>query len=348
MRDRPAAIQARRFPRGPRVSRIVRPVQEEVPATPPTRRKARPRQPAGAERPRRMQAVLGRAGFALGARLSFGAAFRLGGAAGRAAYRLGGRNRAITRVNLALCLPDLDPSERERIARESLIAAARVACELPGMWQRPRERTLDLLREVRGVELVERALGAGRGVLVIAPHQGAWELSGLLLSTLGPLTSMYRPPRVQGLGDFYRERRARFGAKLVPADGTGVRSVIAALRAGEIVGILPDQDPGFGSGIFVPYFGVQANTSSLVPKLLCKTGAAVLSTSTLRLDDGSGFESEYRTVSEDLRDTDEVRATTAMNRELEALVRRRPEQYLWSYKRFKARPPGGERFYDGI
>jgi len=337
-----------RFPRAGAVWRIVRPVGADDPATPALRRPARQRQPQAAERPRRLLAGLGRAGFALGGRLPYGAAFSLGGALGRAAWRLSRRNREITRVNLALCLPELGESERERIARASLVAAGRVVCELPGIWQRPRARTLALVREVRGAELVERARAAGRGVLVISPHQGDWELGGLLLSTLGPLTSMYKPPRVQGLGEFYRERRARFGAKLVPADGNGVRSVIAALRAGEIVGMLPDQDPGFGSGIFVPYFGVLANTSSLVPKLLRKTGAAALLTSTLRLDDGSGFHSEYRQASEELRDADEERATTAMNRELETLVRACPEQYLWSYKRFKARPPGGERFYDGI
>jgi len=325
-----------------------RPVESDEAPTRAPRRQARTRQHPSQERPRRLQAALGRAGFAIGGLLPFGAAYRLGGWVGRAAYRLGDKNTAITRVNLGLCLPELDGAERERLARESLMSAGRVACELPGIWAGSRERTLSLLREVEGRELVEEAVAAGRGVLLISPHLGSWELSGLYVSTLGPTTSMYRPPRVQGMDAFYRAKRTRFGAELVPADGSGVRAVIAALRQGGIVGMLPDQDPGFGSGVFVPYFGVLANTSPLVPKLLRKTGALGLSCITLRLPDARGFHLRLRPIQEDLLVDDEVEATTAMNREVERLVREAPEQYLWSYKRFKIRPPGGERFYDHI
>lgn len=313
------------------------------------RRQARARQHPDSERPRRVQALLGKAGFALGGHLPFGAAFRLGGWAGNAAWRLGERNCAVSRINVALCLPELSQAERERIVRESLISAGRVACELPGIWNRSREATLSLLREVEGRELVERARAERRGVLVLSPHLGSWELGGLYLSTLGPTTSMYRPPRVRGMDAYYRARRARFGAELVPADGSGVRAVIAALREGGIVGLLPDQDPGFGAGLFVPYFGVSANTSPLFPKLLRKTGALGLSCTTLRLPDARGFRLRIAPLTdEELLVDDEVRATSAMNRELERLVRAAPEQYLWSYKRFKARPPGAQRFYDGI
>lgn len=323
-------------------------MQAEEAPTPTPRRQARQRQHPRSERPRHIQALLGKAGFALGGRLPFSAAYRLGGWVGAAAYRLGERNGAVSRINVAMCLPELPQTERERIVRESLISAGRVACELPGIWARSREATLSLLREVEGRELVERARADGRGALVLSPHLGSWELGGLYLSTLGPTTSMYRPPRVRGMDAFYRSRRARFGAELVPADGTGVRAVIAALREGGIVGLLPDQDPGFGAGIFVPYFGVLANTSPLFAKLLRKTGALGLSCTTLRLPDARGFRLRIRPLSEDLLVEDEEQATTAMNRELERLVREAPEQYLWSYKRFKARPPGGERFYDGI
>lgn len=317
-------------------------------ATAAPRRQARTRQDPSTERPRHLQAALGRAGFAIGGLLPFGAAYRLGGWVGRAAYRIGDKNTAITRVNLGLCLPELDPAERERIARESLVSAGRVACELPGIWAGSRERTLSLLREVEGRELVEQAVASGRGAFLLSPHLGSWELGGLFLSTLGPTTSMYRPPRVRGMDSFYRARRARFGAELVPADGSGVRAVIAALRGGGIVGMLPDQDPGFGAGIFVPYFGVPANTSPLFPKLLRKTGALGLTCTTLRLPDARGFRLRIRPIQEDLLVDDEVLATTAMNREMERLIREAPEQYLWSYKRFKIRPPDGERFYDHL
>lgn len=323
-------------------------MQADEPTHGAAQRHAPGRQHPDSERPRRLQALLGRTGLAIGGRLPFGAAYRLGGWVGRAAHRLGDRNCAVTRINLGLCLPGLSQVERERLARESLASAGRVVCEIPGIWSRSRERTLELLREAEGRELIDEARAAGRGVLVLSPHLGNWELGGLYLSMLGPTTSMYRPPRVRGMDDFYRAKRARFGAELVPADGTGVRAVIAALRGGGIVGMLPDQDPGFGSGIFVPYFGVLANTSPLVPKLLRKTGALGVTCTTLRLPEARGFRTRIRVLEQDLLVDDEARATTAMNREMERLVREAPEQYLWSYKRFKARPPGGERFYDGI
>ena len=185
-------------------------------------------------------------------------------------------------------------------------------------------------------------------MLVLTPHLGSWELGGLYLSSLAPTTALYRPPRVRGLAQFYRERRERFGARLVPADASGIRAVIQALRAGEVVGTLPDQDPGFGAGIFVPLFGVLANTSPLVPKLLAKTGAVPLFGATLRLPDARGFRVEITPAEPELGDPDLERAAAALNRGIERLVRAAPEQYLWSYKRFKARPPGGERFYEDV
>jgi Kdo2-lipid IVA lauroyltransferase/acyltransferase len=290
-------------------------------------------------------ALLGRVGFGLGACLTYGGAYRLGGAIGALAWALPGRNRFVTRLNLELCLPHLSESERARIARASLIETARTVAELGGLWTRPREKCLSLVREVTGREHLDRALAAGRGVLLLTPHLGSWEMGGLFMSSLAPTTSLYKPPHVSALEPYYRARRERFGARLVPASSSGLRALVKALRAGELVASLPDQDPGYGAGIFVPFFGVLANTSPLIPKLVHKTGAAVLLGSALRLPGARGFRLDLAPASAEIGDPDLARATAAMNADLERWILRAPEQYLWSYKRFKVRPPGEADLY---
>ncbi len=140
---------------------------------------------------------------------------------------------------------------------------------------------------------------------------------------------------------FYTAARERTGAKLVPADVGGVRALHRALKSREVVGVLPDQDPGRGSGIFVPYFGVLANTTTLVAKLLAKHEVPLFVVWCERLADARGFRMHYvETTDAGLRSPDVEVATRAMNRELEQLVRSSPEQYLWSYKRLRNRPSG--------
>jgi KDO2-lipid IV(A) lauroyltransferase len=155
-----------------------------------------------------------------------------------------------------------------------------------------------------------------------------------------PITCLYRPPNVLEMDAVYTRARERFGAKLVPADATGVRALHRALHDGAVGGILPDQDPGRGSGIFVPYFGVAANTSVLPVRLASKLRLPVLFIWAERLPRAAGFRIHIERAADDLGDPDPERATTALNREVERLVRRLPEQYLWSYKRFRYRPPG--------
>jgi KDO2-lipid IV(A) lauroyltransferase len=176
---------------------------------------------------------------------------------------------------------------------------------------------LDHVREVTGRELVEAAINKGNGIIFVIPHLGAWEVVGLYGSTHWPVTSLYRPPRLTGLDQLIRKGRERAGARLVSTDVNGVRSLRKALSHGEAVMILPDQDPGRGAGAFAPFFGIQANTMTLLSRLAGKSGATVLTAYAERLPKGRGYHVHISPTPECLADKDSIIATTCLNQVVE-------------------------------
>ncbi len=257
------------------------------------------------------------------------------------------RESRATRVNVALCFPALTEARRRRLERGSLQEAACMVAELGHLWLRPIEEILARVVEVRGEEHLREAIARGRGVVVAGPHLGAWELLGLWMAVRYSITSLYRKPRVRELEGVYSTARSRSGARLLPAEASGIRAACQSLRRGEVVGILPDQDPGAGWGEFAPFFGVPANTSTLVPRLASRFGSVVLVAFAERLPRGAGYRIHIRPGSEEIASGSFLAGARALNRDVEALVRLAPLQYLWSYKRFRTRPPGSPSLYRG-
>jgi KDO2-lipid IV(A) lauroyltransferase len=139
--------------------------------------------------------------------------------------------------------------------------------------------------------------------------------------------------------------RERFGATLVPADTAGVRALFKALRRGELLAILPDQEPRYGNGLFSPFFGIPAYTMTLLARLAQQTGAPIFITYAERLAGGAGFQLHFLPLVPCTAETPVEEIAAAVNAGIEACVRRLPHQYQWSYKRFKTRPAGEPRFY---
>lgn len=288
-----------------------------------------------------LRAVGARASLRCASLVPLAATQRLGGWLAHPLIRIPGRARDSLLLNLALCFPDLDPEARACLARRSLGEALRTMLELGPLWCWKRERVLALVREVVGQERLDAALASKRGVVLLGPHLGSWELAGLYVSARAAMTSLYRPPRVRRLDGVYRRARERFGAHLVPTDAGGVRELYRALQRGEVIGVLPDQDPGHHGGIFAPFFGQMANTSTLAARLIAGTDAVPLFTWAERLESGRGFRVHFIEPNlGPLRRSDVEQATCALNGELERLIRAHPEQYLWSYQRFRSRPAG--------
>ena len=285
------------------------------------------------------RARLARALLALGSRLPISGAHGLGRCLGALCGRLPIEPRDVTDLNLTLCFPEMPANERRRLVVRSLEETGKAAFELGALWRWPVERLEALEEAAVGEELLAGTVAGGRGTVLLTPHLGNWEFLNHFLMRRGQLVTLYRPPRIAELDAVVLEARGRTGCVSAPATRGGVRRVLRALAAGELVLILPDQEPLKAYGVHAPFFGVPALTMTLVARILRRTGAAPLFVFAERRPAGK-FRIRFLEAPGGLTDADEETAAASLNRGVEACVRLCPEQYLWSYKRFKTAPPG--------
>jgi KDO2-lipid IV(A) lauroyltransferase len=222
------------------------------------------------------------------------------------------------------------------IRNAAIAEAGKGIAELPAIWLRPQAELLAMITRVSGWEHVEAARKAGRGVIILTPHLGCFEIAGHFIASRMPITTLYRSPRQDWLALLMKEGRGR-AFKLAPADTGGVRRLIRALRQGEAIGVLPDQVPGNGEGIWAPLFGKPAYTMTLAARLE-ETGATVVFVFAERLHYGAGYQLRFEPLSAPLTG-DLPQRVAQLNHEIEANIRLCPEQYLWGYNRYK-RPSG--------
>jgi len=262
----------------------------------------------------------------------------LGVVLGWAVYPGPRRYRKYLRQNLELA-GLTDPRLRHAVIAE----IGKGVLELPAIWLRPHQAVADLVVEVSGWEYVEGGASRGKGVIMLTPHLGCWEVAGQYICRRIPITVMYSPPKVKAIEPLMHAGRDRSSMmNSVPADVRGVRAMLKALRRGEAIGILPDQVPGVGEGEWAEFFGRPGYTMTLVGRLAEKTGAPVLLCNAERLPRGRG----YRFVVEPLlAPRPQESPVRTLNRSLEQMIRRSPAQYLWSYNRYKipagVEPPQG-------
>lgn len=272
--------------------------------------------------------------------LSLSAAQRIGGFTGGFVWRLKTGPRKVTDLNLTMCLPELQNDERDRLSYNSLRHTGMTALEIPLMWEWPVQKCLNLVQETQGLELIDDALATGKGLILLAPHLGNWELAGLYFSSKYEMASLYSPPNMEEFEDYMIKVRSRIGAELVRGDRRGLIRLVSLLKEGGVAGILPDQSPRGKTNAFAPFFGTDVKTMTLVAKLMQKTGANALVTYAERLPGAEGFRIVIDKAAPDLANEDPVVAATALNQSVEGLIRRSPEQYQWEYKRLRHRPPG--------
>jgi KDO2-lipid IV(A) lauroyltransferase len=222
--------------------------------------------------------------------------------------------------------------------RAAIAHAGQMLLETPPMWLRPQPEVAALVREVRGMEAVDAARGRGNALLFLTPHMGCFEITAQYASQLMPITVLYRAPKMGWLEPLMREGRSRGRVRLAPADQSGVREVLAALKRGEAVGFLPDQVPGEGEGEWAPFFGAPAYTATLAPRLAARDNVACFLAYAKRLPRGAGYVIEVRPYP---AIPAHESPTRHLNRALEELVRECPGQYLWGYNRYKT--PSGAK-----
>jgi KDO2-lipid IV(A) lauroyltransferase len=260
------------------------------------------------------------------------------------AFSLSPVKRNTTHTNLAACFPELTVGERSRLASDSFTHYVCSVLESGRNWYWPLDRLQALNDEVIGEDIVTECLASGRGIVALAPHFGAWEYLGVYLQKYPDVAIVYKPPSSPALEKALTEKRRRGGANLIPANTAGLRALFAHVRAGKGAGILPDQQPAGGHGQFAPFFGVQALTAVLAPRLIQKTDCHVLLVGCERRP-GGRYRIHFMRADEDIYSPDLQTALTAVNRGVERIIAIDPAQYLWSYKRFKARPEGEKPMY---
>jgi Lauroyl/myristoyl acyltransferase len=265
---------------------------------------------------------------------------RLGTLCGDIAFLANTRMAKTTHTNLAIAFPELSEEERRKLAHASLRQTFKAICEAGSTWLWPPERALASIERVIGFDLLKAGAESGKGVVLCSPHLGNWELFGLWLNTcgLGQTHQLFQPPSDPRIAEVIYKARSRTGANMVATDKQGVSMLLRALRAGEVVGILPDQVPPDESGEFAPFFNRPALTMTLVNRLAQKTGARILVGVVRRTE--KGFEIEMIEPDGSIYSSDLVEALTGLNRTVETLVRKTPEQYAWEYKRYKRQPEG--------
>jgi Kdo2-lipid IVA lauroyltransferase/acyltransferase len=259
-------------------------------------------------------------------------------------YWAPGRHSARLRNNLldsGICTPGRDCRS---LLRRTIGESGKAVVELLPVWLRPYDRVLRLVKDTRGWEHIDAARAAGKGIILIGPHVGCFEIINLYYASLYPFTAMYKPPRKPLLAELMRTGRERGQAKLVPTDLSGVRALLAALKRHEAIGILPDQVATGGDGVWAPFFGRPAYTPTLVASLQRKTGATAFFVAAERLSWGRGYRLHVMPLDEALPE-DKTAAAIRINQGVEAVVRRFPAQYLWSYNRHK-RPGSAPDPYD--
>ena len=270
--------------------------------------------------------------FRLLARASLATLHRLGALLGWLTWFASPTYRRHLRENMTLAL---GADSARRVRNAAIANAGRTSLELPRLWLHPLEETVRLVREVRGWDYVEAAQAAGKGILFLTPHLGCFEVTAQYYSHRAPISVLYRPPKQAWLQTMIEEGRARPQLYLAPADLSGVRTLIKALRRGEAVGMLPDQAPRRGEGRWIDFFGRPAYTMTLAGKL-SESGAAVVLAWGERLPDGAGFRLHFMPPEHPVEGSVEERAA-CISREMERLILKCPEQYLWGYNRYKQR-----------
>lgn len=265
--------------------------------------------------------------------------YAIGSALGRVLWwRRHARERVHTEVNMRIVHPELDGAARDALVRECLLETGHAVTEMAAVWGRGARRALRLVREVEGLEYFEAALGSGRGLIIAAPHLGCWEVLNYWLCARTPIAILYAPPRNLAWEALLVRARGDLEPEQVRADGAGVRALYKRLAAGGVVGILPDQQPKRGEGQFAPFFGLEANTMVLLPRIAQRTGATVLFAFAERLVRGAGFRIRLLPAPEGIADRDLRIACTALNLGVRHCVELAFPQYQWVYKRWAERP----------
>jgi Kdo2-lipid IVA lauroyltransferase/acyltransferase len=253
------------------------------------------------------------------------------------------RAAKVTAINLRACGMFSAEVKPDHLVKSSLQHMGQTIMETPAIWLGSRRRIDRWINKVEGESLLDEALALSKGVVVLLPHFGNWELLNVFFARRQPMTALYQPPEKAYLRPVMAAVRKNFGNEMVPTNRAGVAQLYRRLQEGRVVTILPDQVPS--SGEFVPFFGRPAFTDRLLSRLIRKTGARVVTCVVIREPAGQGFTIRFGLPDAQVYADDPLQSMLGVNKSIEQCVRIDPDQYQWEYKRFRRYPEGSVPLY---
>lgn len=250
----------------------------------------------------------------------------------------------IALANIRTCFPDKTSAEHQALLRMTAMESGKWLMESAYIWFRHPRYLINKV-SVTNPELLENAYQKGRGVVIVLPHQGNWELLNFFVPQRYPFGAMYRPSNSPLLESIILKGRLRLGGDMFGANSQGVRRALKALKKNSVLAILSDHLPSEEAGVYAPFFGRPALTGKLTHSLIKRNTSEVLLASVLRKKQGQGFEIQFQSISG--MDTDDtIAAAIALNQAIEKSILLAPEQYQWVYRRFAKPPADLESIYN--
>lgn len=242
----------------------------------------------------------------------------------------------IISLNIQIAFPDMDQQQRQQLTKQAIRNELTSYFEFLSIWGASNQKNIQRIQKIHGEHYFHDALIEKKGLVLVIPHFGTWEVMNSWLSQYTQMTILYKPVKNPDADQFVRDARSREQAHLVPTDESGVRQIFKALKQGGTTAILPDHTPDHG-GDMVDYFGIPLASSSLSAKLIQKTKAKALLIYTMR-NDQDGFDMYIEPINPQIYEGPAENGTRIIHQSLEQLIQRYPEHYHWSYKRFRANP----------
>jgi Kdo2-lipid IVA lauroyltransferase/acyltransferase len=215
----------------------------------------------------------------------------------------------------------------DRQKRAAISHAGKMALEALWVWCRPHQEVMQAVI-CTDQAVLEKAEAAGKGEMYLTPHLGTFEVAARFCASRKAMTALFKPSKQASVNRLFEVARNLPGLTMAPADGSGVRKMLKALKAGQSIGLLPDQVPPLNQGVWTEFFGKPAYSMPLPEKLHAATGASIVMTFCERLGNGKGWHMHYKTF-------DGVPTPQAVNDAMQLWIAQHPEQYLWGYNRYK-------------
>ena len=251
---------------------------------------------------------------------------------GKLLYITDSEAKKVSTQNIEICFPGLTIEDQKSLVKNALIHTGKNLTESGLIWNQSFSKNANYVCNFNG----EHYLDNSKKTILLVPHIGCWEITGRVLATSRKVTFMYKPLRSQKQNDYLFKRRNKGNLTMASANKSGILKIQRALKNSELVGMLPDQDPGEEGGIMSPFFNKQVNTMTLLAKVAKKNDVQVLMFWAKRLPRGRGYELNLEPVELNLNEGTLEEQVASMNQCVEGLIRKIPEQYMWSYKRFKS------------